>query len=585
MVTDFGLAKLAEALRAHTKEPPPAPRSLVPDLPTRLEEIILQALAKEPAARLPPAQPPCILALMQYLYRNLELPLGDDTPLEVALADALGLADLGAVVVVRESLDARRKGNIRRIYHLRFAVEEPTPRLEALLRRGVVAPWEPPQPPPTERRIVLPERPIIVGAGPAGLFCALHLARLGYRPILLERGQPVAQRRADVERLWREGVLDPESNMQFGEGGAGTFSDGKLTTGKRDPLHDQILGELVAAGAPPEIAYQAKPHIGTDRLRTVVTRLRAEIVALGGEVRFGARTDELLLRGNQVGGVRVGRESLRSSGVVLAIGHSARDSYVMLQQAGVAMEPKPVAVGLRIEHPRAFIDAAQYGDQAALLPAADYSLTHRQGDLAVYSFCMCPGGHVVCCASEPEQLVTNGMSYHARDAAHSNSALVVAVHPARLGWRDPLDGITFQREIEARAYRAGGGGYRAPAQRAADFVDGRASDALPASSYRPGIRPAPMDDVLPPSVCEALRGGLRQFDRRIRGFIDEGLLLAPETRTSSPVRLLRDDNWESPSTRGLYLLGEGAGYAGGIMTCALDAVRYARAVVPCEATP
>jgi len=524
-----------------------------------------------------------MLAPMQYLYRNLDLPLGDNAPLEVALADALGLAELGPVVVVHESLDARRKGNIRRIYHLRFAVERPSPRLEALLQRGVVTPWEPPHPPPPERRIALPERPIIVGAGPAGLFCALHLARLGYRPILLERGQPVAQRRADVERLWRDGVLEPESNMQFGEGGAGTFSDGKLSTGKRDPLHDEILAELVAAGAPPEIAFQAKPHVGTDRLRAVVTRLRAEIVALGGEVRFGARMDELLLRGNQVAGVRVGRESLRSTAVILAIGHSARDSYAMLRRAGVAMEPKPMAVGVRIEHPRAFIDAAQYGDQAPLLSAADYSLTHRHGDLAVYSFCMCPGGHIVCCASEPERLVTNGMSYHARDAIHSNSALVVAVHPARLGWRDPLDGIAFQREIEARAYRAGGGGYRAPAQRAADFVAGRPSDDLPASSYRPGLSSAPMDDALPPAVCNALRAALAQFDRRIPGFIQQGLLLAPETRTSSPVRLTRDDTWESTSIQGLYLLGEGAGYAGGIMTCALDAVRYARAVVSCEA--
>ncbi len=518
---------------------------------------------------------------MQYLYRNLALSIDDKEPLRDALARTLDLPSIERVAIVRESLDARRKHAIRRVYHLRFSVAEPSKRLAALLDQGKVIPWQAPEPPPAERRLPLPERPIIVGAGPAGLFCALHLAQLGYRPLILERGKPVPERADDVERLWGEGELDPESNMQFGEGGAGTFSDGKLTTGKRDPLHEEILASLVEAGAPEDIAYQAKPHIGTDRLRRVVTRLRARIEELGGEVRFGARMDELLLRGNEIIGVRLGRETLPTRAVILAIGHSARDTYAMLQRAGVAMEPKPMAIGLRIEHPRAFIDTAQYGTEAAnLLPAADYHLTHRHGGLAVYSFCMCPGGHVVCSASEPERLVTNGMSYHARNAPHSNSALVVSVHPDRLGWQDPLDGIAFQREIEGRAYRAGGGGYIAPAQCASDFVGGVGTACRTPTSYRPGVAPASMDDVLPPAACDALRGALRAFDRRIPGFIDEGVLIAAETRTSSPVRLLRDENWASDSTRGLYLLGEGAGYAGGIMTCALDAVRFARIVLP-----
>jgi hypothetical protein len=521
------------------------------------------------------------MALMEYIYKGLRRSVYDAEPLRQTLARHLDLPGIDRVEVEREAIDARRKPHVTYVYNLRFSVGQPTPRLHHLLARGEVAPYEPMVLPPAEPRITLPERPVIVGLGPAGMFAGLHLARMGYRPLIYERGEALDGRIRAVERLWRHGELNPESNMQFGEGGAGTFSDGKLGTGKASPLDRLILEEMVAAGAPDTILTRQRPHVGTDHLRRVVATIRRQIESLGGEVHFGHSLTDVHLRGNAVEAVTVGGRRVPTDCLILAIGHSARDTVRLLHERGVAIEPKPFAVGVRIEHPAGFINETQYGAQAAaVLPAADYHLTHRHGEIPVYSFCMCPGGQVVCAASEPEAQVTNGMSRYARDEAWSNSALVVAVDPARLGISDALDAMDWQRELERRAYAAGGGGYVAPAQRADDYVRGRASPHLPDTTYLPGIAPARLDELLPDFVAAALAAGLRRFDRAMPGFGRHGLLVGVETRTSSPIRVLRDENCGSVSTQGLYLLGEGAGYAGGIMTCARDAVRFARLVRP-----
>jgi uncharacterized protein len=522
----------------------------------------------------------------EYIYRGLRRSVLDEEPLRLTLVNELDLPEIDKVTVERESLDARHKPRVEAVYNLRFTVTSLSPRLKALLREGRVQPYEPPSLPQPEPEFTLPERPVIVGCGPAGLFVGLDLARKGYRPILLERGQPVAQRARDIETLWSRGDLDPESNMQFGEGGAGTFSDGKLSTGKASALDDQILETFIAAGAPETIRYNHRPHIGTDYLRGVVSRLRREIEEAGGEVRFGARLEDVHLRGSAVEAITVSGQREETKCLILAIGHSARDTVAMLNQRGVAMETKPFAIGARIEHPAALIDEAQYGrEAAAVLPAADYKLTYRyqsakDASLAVYSFCMCPGGQVVCAASEPGGQVTNGMSRYARDAAYSNSAIVVGVDPAQLGIRSPMQALLWQRELEQRAYRVGGGGYIAPAQRASDLLARRVPQKLPETSYRPGIRAAALSDVLPPFVIEAMAAALRRFDRIIPGFVDQGLLIGVESRTSSPLRMLRDARCQSVSVQGLYLLGEGAGYAGGIMTCARDALRFAQRIGP-----
>jgi uncharacterized FAD-dependent dehydrogenase len=386
---------------------------------------------------------------------------------------------------------------------------------------------------------------------------------------------------AAVRTLWRDGVLDPDSNLQFGEGGAGTFSDGKLTTGKRRPFNELVLQTFVEAGAPERILYQSRPHIGTDYLRTVVGTLRRQIEELGGEVHFRHTLTDIELESGAVTALRVNGRRIPVTVVILAIGHSARDTLETLYRRGVAMETKPFAMGLRIEHPAAFINEAQYGFKAApVLPAADYKLTHRHAGLGIFSFCMCPGGQVVCASSEPQHLVTNGMSAYARREKYSNSAIVVSVDPAAHGIRSPLEAIAFQRRFEALAYAAGGGGQVAPAQRARDFLGDTTSTTLPPVTYRPGVRSADLGEILPPQIVPALKVGLERFDRRIRHFVDKGVLIGMESRTSSPVRTPRDENCQSVSAAGLYLLGEGAGYAGGIMTCALDALRFARRVLP-----
>ena len=519
----------------------------------------------------------------EYVCKGIRRSIYGSVSLKEVLGEHLDLPErlIDRVEVVREAIDARRKPRIEYVYNLRFTLDQSEPRASELLAQGMISPYtSEPIPEPTPR-LSLPEHPIIVGFGPAGMFLGMQLAEMGYWPIIFERGSALSERIASVDALWDSGILDPESNLQFGEGGAGTFSDGKLSTGKRSPLDRLILETFVELGAPESILYSHRPHIGTDRLRRVVVAARERVIAAGGEIHFGQKVTDVEVDAKGVAAVVISGQRLQTRCAILAIGHSARDTVRMLHGQDVYMEPKPFAVGTRIEHPATLIDESQYGAKGAqILPAADYRLSHRHRGVAVYSFCMCPGGHVVCASSELGGQVSNGMSRYARDSGYSNSALVVGVDPERLGLVSPLDAMEYQRDLERRAYEAGGGGFVAPAQKARDFVRGRGSPKLPDTTHRPGVASARLDEVLPGHIVEALAAGLTRFERTIPGFVDQGTLIGVETRTSSPVRLLRDENCQSVSTPGLYLLGEGAGYAGGIMTCARDALRFARLVVP-----
>lgn len=436
----------------------------------------------------------------------------------------------------------------------------------------------------------LAQRPVIAGFGPAGMFAALILAQAGQRPIVLERGESVSERQQSVRKFWQTGMLSAESNVQFGEGGAGTFSDGKLTTGTKDSRIQKVLEEFVKAGAPGEILYEAKPHLGTDQLPGIVRAIRMEILRLGGEVRFGSKLTELHFSGGALNAVSVRtggmEEKIPCSSLVLAVGHSARDTFTMLYEKKLAMQAKPFSVGARIEHPAALIDSAQYGDFAGspFLGAADYKLSRRLANgRGVYSFCMCPGGTVVAAASEEKMVATNGMSEFARDGKNSNAALLVGVTPEDFGTQ-PLDGVAFQRRIERAAFVLGGSDYRAPAQRVGDFLRGvpseRLGDSFISASYEPGVRPADIAGCLPDFVADGMREGIRAFGRTLKGFdCGDALLTAPETRSSSPVRILRDESGQSLSVRGVYPCGEGAGYAGGITSAAVDGIRCAEKIL------
>lgn len=432
-------------------------------------------------------------------------------------------------------------------------------------------------------------RPIVVGAGPCGFMAALILARMGLRPLLLERGKAVRERTVDTFALWRRSVLTPESNVQFGEGGAGTFSDGKLYSQVRDPrfLGRKVLEEFVKAGAPEDILTLAHPHIGTFRLVSMVEHIRSEIEAAGGEYRFQSRVEELLLEPGtrRVQGVRLANGDVVESGhVILAVGHSARDTFAMLNEQGVTMQAKPFSMGVRIEHPQSVIDTAQFGGAAGntLLGAAEYRLVHHAANgRGVYSFCMCPGGTVVAATSEEGQVVTNGMSQYSRAERNANSGIVVELRPGEDYPDDPLAGVAFQRHWEKQAFVAGGGDYRAPAQRVGDFLAGRPSvslgDVVP--SYRPGVTPTDLATCLPDFVVEALREALPHFDRKLKGYtMDDAVMTGVETRTSAPLRIPRDDTGQSVNTPGLYPAGEGAGYAGGILSAGMDGIRMAEAV-------
>jgi len=544
---------------------------------------------------------------------EIRLPLEHPEPaLRSAILARLGIADaaLRELTVFKRGYDARKRAAIVFVYTLDCAVDDEA----AVLARHAGDPHIRPAPDTRYRFVVQAPadfaadaavRPVVVGFGPCGLFTALLLAQMGLRPIVLERGRAVRERTRDTWGLWRRGVLDPESNVQFGEGGAGTFSDGKLWSQISDPRHltRKVIEEFVKAGAPEEIAWVAKPHIGTFRLVGVVEKMRAEIERLGGEIRFGARVVDLRIEAGRVRGLTIARggdaaaisEELRADQVVLALGHSARDTFAMLHERGVAMQAKPFSIGFRIEHPQSVIDRARFGEKYAghpLLGAADYKLVHHaRNGRSVYSFCMCPGGTVVAATSEPGRVVTNGMSQYSRNERNANAGIVVGLAPEDVraagssGAAGPLDGIAFQRFWESRAYGLGGGTYAAPGQRVGDFLAGRASTAfervLP--SYKPGVLPTdlamPGNESLPDYAIAAIREALPAFAKQIAGFaMADAVLTGVETRTSSPLRMPRGKDLQSTDVAGLYPAGEGAGYAGGIMSAAVDGIEVAEAV-------
>ncbi len=431
-------------------------------------------------------------------------------------------------------------------------------------------------------------RPIVIGMGPAGLFAGLILAQMGFRPLILERGKAVRERTKDTFGLWRQGVLNPESNVQFGEGGAGTFSDGKLHSQIKDPRHlgRKVLEEFVKAGAPEEILYVGKPHIGTFRLVGMVEKMRETIQSLDGEIRFQSRVDDIEIEnGNVCGIVLSSGERIATNHLVLAVGHSARDTFEMLHKRGIYIEAKPFSIGFRIEHPQSLIDRARYGKNAgnALLGAADYKLVHHASNgRSVYSFCMCPGGTVVAATSEMGRVVTNGMSQYSRNERNANSGIVVGITPEQDYPGDALAGVEFQRRWESRAFELGGGNYQAPGQLVGDFLAGRPStkfgEVLP--SYTPGVHLTDLSTALPDYVIAAIREALPAFAKQIKGFdLPDAVLTGVETRTSSPIRIKRNkDDYQSVNTRGLYPAGEGAGYAGGILSAAVDGIEVAEAV-------
>ncbi|MDE7054551.1 MAG: hypothetical protein K2O84_07000 [Oscillospiraceae bacterium] len=521
--------------------------------------------------------------MLQIERIKLELTEGE-TLLRQKAAAALRIpaGEIETLQIFRKSIDARE--GVRFAYTLRVSVKNEGNVLKRCRNDRVSKVNETLyRLPPPVRRPEIP--PVVAGAGPAGLFCALALARCGAPPILLERGWPVERRRQDVERFWATGELDPESNVQYGEGGAGAFSDGKLNTGTRDPRHRFILENLAIHGAPESILYDAKPHVGTDYLRRVLTSLRQELVELGCEIRFGHRLVGLEIKNGRVSGVEAigpaGRACrLPAEQVVLALGNSARDTFAMLHAAGVPMVPKPLAVGVRIEHRQSDIDLAQYKALAGhpRLPASSYKLScHLENGRGVFSFCVCPGGQVVAAASEPLRTVTNGMSHYARDGENCNGGLLVSVGPEDFPGDGPLAGIAFQRTLEERAFAAGGGRFFAPAQRVEDFLAGRPSTGpgIVRPTYRPGAAWCDLREVLPGFVWRALAEALPILDRKVHGYAHpDAVLTAVETRSSCPLRILRGEDGQS-AIQGLRPCGEGAGYAGGIMSAAADGLRAA----------
>ena len=518
--------------------------------------------------------------------RNLSLPVdGTVDDLKKAAARALGVKPgaLEQLVIARQSIDARKKQDVRWIYTVDVTLSN---QRQIKLQPGKIEVWSPAsyEFPPQKRTSSLP--PVVVGMGPAGLFAALYLARNGLPCVVLERGQDVDTRTRDVERFWETGILNPASNVQFGEGGAGTFSDGKLTTGTHDPRISAVLDTFVSAGAPEDVRWSHKPHIGTDVLRTVVKNLRLELLRLGCEVRFGHRLTGLEHTGDRLTGLRAegpaGAYSMACDALVLAPGHSARDTFQMLQAAGVPLESKAFAVGVRIEHLQREISRAQYGPSWETLPPSDYKLAcHLPNGRSVFSFCVCPGGRVVAAASQPGELVTNGMSCRARDGANCNGGLLVTVGPADFAGKDSLAGVRFQQQWERAAFQAGGGNFCAPAQLARDFINKnpsrRPEGVLP--SYRPGVNWTDLSGCLPDFVLDSLRGALPLLNRKVRGFAaPDSVLTGVETRSSSPVRIVRDGETLQSALSGLYPCGEGAGYAGGIVSAAVDGIRAAEAV-------
>ncbi|MEI5685793.1 NAD(P)/FAD-dependent oxidoreductase [Sphingomonas kyungheensis] len=529
---------------------------------------------------------------------ELKLPLNHpEEALAAAIRNRLRITprDLVRYTVARRAHDARDKMDIHFVYSIDVTVKNEAAVLARFKRDRHVNPT-----PDTGYRFVAKApagyagpRPVVVGAGPCGLFAGLILAQMGFRPIILDRGKVVRERTKDTWGLWRRSELNPESNVQFGEGGAGTFSDGKLWSQIKDPRHlgRKVLSEFVKAGAPEEILTEAHPHIGTFRLVTMVESMRATVEALGGEYRFERRVDDIEVATGADGSRRLAAlhlstgERLATDGpVVLALGHSARDTFAMLHARGVFLEAKPFSIGVRIEHPQSWIDEARFGPCAGHpdLGAAAYSLSHHcKNGRTVYSFCMCPGGTVVAATSEPGRVATNGMSQYSRNERNANSGIVVGIDPARDYPGDPLAGIALQRQLETRAFEAGGGAYRAPAQRLGDFLAGRPSTRLGSviPSYRPGVTMTDLAEVLPDFAVTAMREALVAFGQQIPGYDHpDAVMTGVETRTSSPLRITRGDDFQSVNTAGLFPAGEGAGYAGGILSAAVDGIKIAEAV-------
>ncbi|QHV00528.1 NAD(P)/FAD-dependent oxidoreductase [Synechocystis sp. CACIAM 05] len=525
---------------------------------------------------------------------EIKLPLDhDEIALEEAILKKLGIRgeELTSYTIFKRSYDARKRGNILLVY----IVDVETPLEKKLLAKLAGDRQIIPSPDTTYKLVaqVKPDqkfegkRPIVIGTGPCGMFAGLLLAQMGLKPIILERGKSVRDRSVDTFRFWVKGKLHAESNVQFGEGGAGTFSDGKLYSQVRDPNHygRKVLEEFVKAGADPEILYINRPHIGTYRLVKIVQNLRSTIEELGGEIYFQSHVTDINIKDNQVQGVTLENgDYIATNHVVLAVGHSARDTFKMLFERGVYIEAKPFSIGFRIEHPQSLIDQCRFGTQAGhpRLGSADYKLVHHcQNGRSVYSFCMCPGGKVVAAASEPGRLVTNGMSEYARDEANANSAIVVGITPEADYPDHPLAGIALQRFWEERAFQLGGENYQAPGQLVGDFLADQPStkfgSVLP--SYKPGVKLVNLGESLPDYAIAALREAIPAFDKKIRGFaMEDAVLTGVETRTSSPIRIKRGDDFQSINTVGLYPAGEGAGYAGGILSAGIDGIKVAEAI-------
>lgn len=520
---------------------------------------------------------------------EIKLPLGHPEPaLKAAILKRLSIKadDLVEFTVFRRAFDAR-KTDISLIYTIDARVKDEA----SVLKRGKGDKHINVAPDMTYNFVArapanLDKRPVVIGTGPCGLFAGLVLAQMGFKPIILERGKIVRERTVDTFALWRKRELNPESNVQFGEGGAGTFSDGKLYSQIKDPRHlgRKVLTEFVKAGAPDEILYVSKPHIGTFRLVSMVENMRASIIELGGEIRFQSKVTDLDIRDGQMHGVVLeSGEKIVTDHVVLAVGHSARDTFQMLYDRGVYIEAKPFSIGFRIEHPQSLIDAARFGKHAKnpILGAADYKLVHHASNgRDVYSFCMCPGGTVVAATSEPGRVVTNGMSQYSRSERNANSGIVVGITPEDYPGH-PLAGIAFQRKWEEQAFAMGGGTYNAPGQRLADFVAGRPSTEFGSviSSYKPGVTPTDLSSCLPDYAVAAIREALPAFERQIKGYaLGDAVLTAVESRTSSPIRIKRDETFQNLTVRGLFPAGEGAGYAGGILSAGVDGIKVAEAV-------
>lgn len=496
-------------------------------------------------------------------------------------------SDILSCKISRKSIDARNKSNVYFVcsFDVEVKKEAKTPLCKDVEEIEEVKEWE-------VQKKKSNHRPIIVGSGPAGMFAGIVLAEAGLNPIIIERGSEVSKRKDDVEMFWKTGKLNGESNVQFGEGGAGTFSDGKLMSGiKKDEFTTKVLKEFVKAGAPEEILYLAKPHIGTDNLAIVVEKIRKRIVSLGGEYRFNTKLEDLLISGGKIAaGIFRDKNStyeLETDNLILAIGHSARDTFEMIYEKGLAVEQKAFSVGVRIEHQQKLINKSQYGkfSENQLLGAAEYKMAvHLPNERSCYTFCMCPGGEVVAAASEEGRVVTNGMSHFARNKENANSAILVGVTPSDFGSSHPLAGMHFQRKIEEDAYKAGGANYSAPAQLVGDFLKDKSStkigDVNP--SYRPGVFLTNMGEVLPKYVVDTMRTALVEMDKKIRGFASyDAVLTGVETRSSSPIKIIRDETLQS-NIKGLYPCGEGAGYAGGILSAAVDGIKVAKMILDKE---